>query len=72
MEVVVCFNRNIVECKVAPAFFSVTYKDRFNRNIVECKAAEGYGGIYLGDGFNRNIVECKACNYEGVKVRYWF
>ena len=34
------FNRNIVECKVAPAFFSVTYKDRFNRNIVECKVMQ--------------------------------
>ena len=26
-----------MECKFAPAFFSVVYKDRFNRNIVECK-----------------------------------
>ena len=33
------FNRNIVECKVLPAFSAADTALGFNRNIVECKGA---------------------------------
>ena len=37
MEVVVCFNRNIVECKEKNPDIIVDLGASFNRNIVECK-----------------------------------
>ena len=37
MEVVVCFNRNIVECKEVGEIICGTPALGFNRNIVECK-----------------------------------
>ena len=39
MEVVVCFNRNIVECKEKNPDIIVDLGASFNRNIVECKDA---------------------------------
>ena len=56
----VCFNRNIVECKVTRFYSCLTVGFRFNRNIVECKALKAKLTGMTKSGFNRNIVECKV------------
>ena len=37
MRMWLCFNRNIVECKVIPEKLFINDSGCFNRNIVECK-----------------------------------
>ena len=60
MGVLLCINRNIVECK---AMRVPTIEHMFltciNRNIVECKVIILLGLLYWLSCINRNIVECK-------------
>ena len=59
----ICFNRNIVECKFADFCKKGSAVASFNRNIVECKCLFSCDAEKPAGSFNRNIVECKY-DYE--------
>ena len=70
MGVLLCINRNIVECKVDMPVTSTLRFRRINRNIVECKAMRvpTIEHMFL-TCINRNIVECKVIILLGLL--YW-